>query len=92
MALRFIHEKNSPQATLEFEGSLMDLVAEITYMANKIHAALHNSNPASAAAFRDALTVALSGEDSPVWEVSSMREGEQAVCIHVPKPPHDPSV
>lgn len=91
MSMFYKHEKDSPSATLEFSGSVLDLTAEISYIIHKTHAAFHNSDPNTASAFRKLLIQLVTDEDAPTWQVEAPSEGETSIVIHSPKQPNKPT-
>lgn len=81
--MKFIVEDDRPVA-LQFMGDTMDALALTTYMISKIYAALGQADPDVAKAYRDNLTRAIAGKDSPMWEMKP-REGETVVAIRQPQ-------
>ena len=82
-SIKFVVEEDRPVA-LTFMGDTIDALALTTYMIGKIYAALCQADPDAAKAYRDNLTRAIAGKDSPVWDMKP-REGETVVAISYPQ-------
>lgn len=68
------YEHNNVVDRLEFEGSLADIIAESTFMFQRIYERLSIKDPSAAETFRD-LVVLITREDGPCWgNVDSMKE------------------
>lgn len=81
-SIKFIITDDQPEA-LVVTGSILDIVAHITYLIGKIYHTLHAQNPAAGAALQMMLTEAVSDTGSPVWKLEP-GEGEIAICSQLP--------
>ena len=81
-SIKFIITDDQPEA-LAVTGSILDIVAHTTYLIGKIYHTLHTQNPAAGAAIQKMLMLAISDQNSPVWNVEP-GEGEITICSQLP--------
>lgn len=61
--------------TFEMEGDFLDLFAEATFVISQIYKQMHKGNPMMANAFKEAVQIAMRGDDSPVWATDQSMPG-----------------
>ena len=63
--LKYTHDEQGLQ--LEFDGSLLKLTAEATYLIRTIYERLGNQDKGAAEAFKEMMKRSIASDDSPVW-------------------------
>lgn len=61
--------------TFEMEGDFLDIFAEATFVISQIYKQMHKGNPMMANAFKEAVQIAMRGDDSPVWATDQSMPG-----------------
>ena len=67
------------KSVLMASGSLKEIIIDLSMIINGIHSQLRNSSPASAAAFRFAITQIVNDTEGPLWKP---QDGQIGIAIH----------
>lgn len=77
---RFKYERADGKCEIFAEGDLRDVVAEIGFMLNKLHAGIKSQSEEAAAEFRKAMLI-ISMPGSPAWRDPEPINGETTLAI-----------
>lgn len=67
------------KSVLMASGPLKEIICNVSVIINGIHSQLRNSSPASAAAFRFAITQIVNDTEGPLWKP---QDGQIGIAIH----------
>ena len=70
--------------TLEHEGPMIDLIAELSFAVHTIYNGLADEDPLAAEAFRAAMTATFSDSRSPLWARTAAGAGAAVRVEEVP--------
>ena len=71
--------------TFEVEGGFVDLFAEATFVISQIYKQMHKGNPKVANAFKEAVQIAIRGDDNPVWATDKSMPGTVIMMPRIKK-------
>lgn len=77
---RFEYKHNGREVSMIATGSLEDVVAEIGYSVQRIHAGIKTQSPEAAMVFRKAMQ-SIMEDDSPTWEEPMSVNGETMIAM-----------
>lgn len=78
-------DKDKNIATVEVNGSVLEILADLTYLLNSVYKATQSSGKLVAFTFKDVFQNVFAADESPVWEYRGQEDGITSVTIQLPK-------
>lgn len=81
---KFIYTCINDNVTLESDGTLLDVAAEVGRVAHTLYSAYFHQNPELAETFRMMVTATITHPESPTWNVRKNIPGDIEIICETP--------